>query len=51
MIFPDRKILKRFENEIGLTKLLREQLNEEIRIQIIIHSEKNTKAHKSYKSV
>ena len=40
MIFPDRKILERFENEIELTKLLQEQLNEQIRIQIIIHGDK-----------
>ena len=40
MIFPDRKILERFENEIQLAKLLREQLNEEIRIEIIIHGDK-----------
>ena len=40
MIFPDRKILEQFENEIGLTKLIREQLNQEIRIQMIIHGDK-----------
>ncbi|WP_458746396.1 hypothetical protein [Candidatus Nitrosocosmicus sp. T] len=40
MIFQDRKILERFENEIELTKLLGEQLNEQIRIQIIIHGDK-----------
>jgi hypothetical protein len=47
LIISNKETFQLFENEIKLTDLLKEQLREGDHIHIIIHSEKNTKAHDS----
>ncbi|WP_458744708.1 hypothetical protein [Candidatus Nitrosocosmicus sp. T] len=45
LIISNNQTYRLFENEIGLTSLLKEQLREGNHIQVIIHVEKITKAH------
>jgi hypothetical protein len=45
MIISNKETFQLFESEIGITSLLRHQLREDNHIQVMIHSEKNTKDH------